>query len=194
MLARLCTFDDLYSALALVNKKYAGNIRFYEDPTRFGKGFRFRLKVNNPREIGVARSASGKHTGSGCWHAHGDFFEALIKVQPDVAIESRGHLSKITRHGGNWQDYNVGSQAIPLYASDACDCAFSKEITGHLSGEKEMAAAIQLMNAERIEQLIGYWGRDEFIISHCAKDILPLYLNEEHLKKIVCKRLGRMAA
>jgi hypothetical protein len=56
-----------------------------------------------------------------------------------------------------------------------------------------MAAAIQLMNAERIEQLMGYWDRDEFIIKHCAKDILPLYLNEERFKKIIFRRL-RMAA
>jgi hypothetical protein len=193
MLAR-CAFEDLYNALTIVNQKYDGNIRFYEDPSKSGSGFRFRLKVNDPQELGSARAASGKHTGSGCWHAHGDFFEALIKVKPDVTIESKGHSVKITRHGGNWQDYNVGSQANPLYASDACDCDFSKEITGKLSGEKEMIAAIQLMKADRIEQLVGYWGRDEFIIKHCAKDILPLYLNDEHLKIIACKRLGKRAA
>jgi hypothetical protein len=188
MLARHSTAEELYKALAIVNKKYLGNVRFYEDPSKDGKGFRFRLKTYNSKEPGTARSWS-KHTGSGCWHVHGDFFEALLKVNSEAEVVTR--VSKITRDGGNWQDYNVGSQNDPLYASEACDCGFSQEITGKLSGEKELIKVVRAMTAEQIEKLIGYWNMDKFIIEHCAKEILPLYLNDENLKAIVCRRLRR---
>jgi hypothetical protein len=113
----------------------------------------------------------------------------LLKVNSEAEVVTR--VSKITRDGGNWQDYNVGSQNDPLYASEACDCGFSQEITGKLSGEKELIKVVRAMTAEQIEKLIGYWNMDKFIIEHCAKEILPLYLNDENLKAIVCRRLRR---
>ena len=196
MFAR-CSYEELQEALTIVNEKYLGNIRFYEDPSRKGRGFRFRLKTHDPREVGVARAAGGKRTGSGCWHAHGDFFEALLKVQPEAVVESRGHESKITKHGGNWEDYNIGSQAYPLDASEACDCEFSRELTGTLSGEKEIIQAIRAMNADQVERRMGCWDvfslpvRSRLIIQHCAKEFLPLYLNNDDVKDIATKRLGK---
>jgi len=139
MKATHCTTTDLQAALNIVNKKYEGNIRFNPN-SNLPK--RFTLRVNNSKGLGAAlsmgylmkyyyaetsefaRSAFGKvnkrHTGSACWHVHGDFFEALFVINPAAVITARGN--RIDMRGGNWIDYNVGSQVFPVYAANCCDC------------------------------------------------------------------------
>jgi len=212
MIARHCTMNDLDAALAVVNKKYAGNIRFYE--ARPGKSINFRLKVNNSKGPGCARAASGKRSGSGCWHVHGDFFEALLKINPEAVIRSKG-LLKIDRSGGNWEDWNIGSNASPLDASQGCDCIFGetlasnyavrdKIVFGPVANESDLIKIIRAMNAGDIERLLDSWGwrYGELIIANCDPQILPLYINDNDQQQwgghtfgsIAQKRLGRRKA
>lgn len=141
MLARNCTVKDLEKALALVNRKrsYDGALRL-EGVRPEGRGFRFVLRlISGHRGKGAALTTSflqharygrerspwpgnRKFSGSACWHAHGHFFEALLKVRPEAVVLSRGSSVRISADGGNWQDYNVGSQMYPCYASEACEC------------------------------------------------------------------------
>lgn len=58
--------------------------------------------------------------GAACWHAHGVLFDALLKIVPDVIIESR--RNKITKSGGNWQDFDAGSMLAPVFQSERCYC------------------------------------------------------------------------
>jgi len=174
MLAKHCTMANLDAALTIVNKKYLGNIRLYDVGTR-GKHVKFRLKTNDPKGPGVARGASGKRTGSGCWHAHGDFFEALLKVNPKAIIVTR--ISTISADGGNWQDVNVGSQVNYLDASEACDCEISKSLTGKPNAnEAKLVSLIQAMSLGEIESLMSDWGYryGEFIFRNCTKLIRTL--------------------
>lgn len=120
MQARQCNQEDLQKALDLTNKKYNNNIKFRDASGSNSKTIGFRLGVIDSKKEGSAKSYLGRRTGSACWHVHGDFFDFLFEVCPDAFVLSLSN--KITKDEGNWQDWNIGSQANPLYASDACDC------------------------------------------------------------------------
>lgn len=81
----------------------------------------FTLTVESSREKGARRGHQGQRVSAACWHAHGDFFDALFSINPDAVIVSMG-TQTITKQDGNWQDRNIGSQMQPLYYSEACDC------------------------------------------------------------------------
>ena len=121
------TLEELEKAMALVNKRYAGNICFNRGPEKQGKNFLFTLKVkdsNGPgHSIGYAHFLTGhnpRRLTSACWHVHGYFFEALFKVNPKAIVWSR--KNKITSDYGNWEDWNAGSQMYPQYMSEKCEC------------------------------------------------------------------------
>lgn len=136
MKAKHCTQNDLDLALEAVNNKYDGNIRFNpnsDGPTRFT--LRAKLKADRETNKGCSLSVyylmsqypnaimgtqTKRHTGAACWHVHGDFFDALLKINPEAVIYSRGN--RIDRYGGNWEDFQCGSQMYSVYASDRCDC------------------------------------------------------------------------
>jgi hypothetical protein len=122
------TQEQLEKALDVVNQKYQGNIQ-WNNFIKNGKGFNVTLKVKNSKEPGHSRGYykspgqgdySTKRLSSACWHVHGNFFEALFKINPEATIISRGN--KITKDFGNWEDFNVGSRMLPQYASEKCDC------------------------------------------------------------------------
>jgi hypothetical protein len=186
----------MVATLAIINQRYFDNIRFYEDPHRDRKGVSFRLKVNNSKGIGSAFSRT-KHTGSACWHVHGHFFEELFKINPQAIVYSA--KSKVTKDYGNWEDYNIGSQAEPLYASEACGCDFYEEVSGNATPSLEnVTQALRAMNTERITELLDSYKRPygTLILTHCDEKLLPLFINEENKKliAIVEKRLRRRAA
>ena len=190
------TVEDLIATLAVINQRYFDNIRFYENPQRDRGGIHFRLKVNNSKGIGSAFSRT-KHTGSACWHVHGHFFEELFKINPTAKVISA--KSKITKGYGNWEDYNVGSQAEPLYASEACGCDFYEEVSGNATPSLEdVTQALKAMSAERIVDLLdSYRWYGTLILTHCDEKVLPLFINETDAKliAIVGKRLrSRRAA
>jgi hypothetical protein len=124
MIAKNVTESDLQSALDQVNKKYADNIKFKRLDYQ-GRNIRFTLTVNSSKNPGGRlgfpdNDGKQKHLAAACWHAHGDFFDALFSINPSAVIVANGSI--ITSNGGNWQDRNIGSQYRPLYYSEACEC------------------------------------------------------------------------
>lgn len=193
MLAKKCTMEMMEKALAKINEKYKGNIRFYEMEQR-GKNIKFRLKTNSPKLPGVARSASWKRSGSGCWHVHGDFFEALLSINPEAVIITK--ISKITKDDGNWVDVNIGSQFRWMDASEACDCNFSEEILNELGTEEDFIKHIKGLDVNGVSNLLDMWGHryGKLILMNCIKEVLPLYINDEELGEIATKRLASRRA
>jgi len=117
---RNCTVEELEAALAKVNEKYNGNVKWKRFPERSGRRFKATLTVESSKGAGARRGRSGQRVAAACWHVHGDFFDALFDIQPEAAVKSAGNL--ITRQSGNWQDSNIGSMMQPLMYSRACDC------------------------------------------------------------------------
>ena len=139
MQVRKATERDLRKALVKVNKRYHGNVAFDKLQPN-GKAVTFRLRVSDVSKPGHRRGYQNYDLRTGeakgkpkrlhyaCWHVHGHFFEALLAIAPDALIRAGTmHNSnaphKITAQGGNWQDWNQGSQMFPQYASELCDCA-----------------------------------------------------------------------
>lgn len=115
MLARNVTVSDLEHALAVTNARFGGNVKF-RDIRQVGKNVRFTLAVNDSRGCGAHLAASGRHTASACWHAHGTFFDALPAGATIIANGKKIHP------GDEWQDWNMGSNWYPHYASELCEC------------------------------------------------------------------------
>jgi len=140
MKAKNCTAEDLQKALVIINQKYEENIKFkrLDVVAKNGKTCQFTLTVIDSKKPGHRRGfpkiegkenpfryvavAEGKRMAAACWHAHGDFFDALIGINKQAIIVSRSVDTVIDRNGGNWQDKNIGSMMFPLYYSEACDC------------------------------------------------------------------------
>jgi hypothetical protein len=120
MKAKNCTMNDLHKALDIVNVTYQGNIKFKSIEMK-GKQIQFTLTVNDSHKPGHRRGFNGQRVAAACWHVHGDFFDALIELNPQAVIVV-GMGPNIDINGGNWIDKNIGSQMNPLYFSEACDC------------------------------------------------------------------------
>jgi len=143
MIVKNATMENLQAALDVVNARYAGNIKFKTLETK-GRRISFTLTVKQtsvftPQSLvsgrkvtmtapGVSVGREGRRIAAACWHAHGDFFDALFKIAPDAGIYSSGSLATpragkwITKDGGNWQDWNKGSAYMPVMASQCCEC------------------------------------------------------------------------
>lgn len=146
MLIKNVTKKQLDEALALTNKQFEGNICFnrFDPANEMLTRWNVTLYTNDSKKpghrLGFPRftrfGSSPDYTKRrrlryACWHVHGCFFDNLIAVAPDVAIKSTGsslaHPNAgsdgwITKDGGNWQDWDIGSQLNPYYMSEACDC------------------------------------------------------------------------
>lgn len=123
MIARNSTGYELTKALEIINQKYNNNVIFNREPENISSNsVRFTLKVKNSSEIGARRGfiPRGRKMTSACWHVHGDFFEALLSINPKAVIKAGPKTIDI--NGGNWQDWNIGSIMQPMYYSEACEC------------------------------------------------------------------------
>lgn len=128
MIAKNVTAEEMHQALDAVSAMYGNNViwnRFEPQHTARTKKVAFTLKVKDSKGMGAhvtINRAICKHrrTPYACWHVHGHFFEALFKIAPEAVIMSKGN--KITKDSGNWEDFNVGSMAYPVYASECCCC------------------------------------------------------------------------
>lgn len=185
------TEDQLHIALTKVNKLYENNIRLYE-PRWAGSYLNFRLKVIQSGEIGSGMSPhSRQFRGAACWHVHGHFFDELFEVNPDCWVRANG--KRIDRQKGNWEDYDRGSQVDSLYASEACDCEFSKSLVGHLAGRKELAVFIASLDCKKFKDVWSdySYSRGRFLLQNCDPTLLPLFINETDpkLQKIINRRL-----
>jgi hypothetical protein len=124
------TPTQVQDALAEVNHRYRGNIRFKREPEYQGNTTRFTLTVCDSTGPG-SRISPHRQTVSGnprrihaaCWHAHGHFFEALFRL-PSIDPKARLWAGSTLITGpelqdGNWQDRDIGT----CMYSEACDCA-----------------------------------------------------------------------
>jgi len=123
------TRKDLEKALENINGKYQNNIKF-KRLDQIGKKVHFTLTVESSKGPGHKTSASYFHRGrkvaAACWHVHGDFFDALLAVNPEARINTMGKIW-IDKNGGNWQDWNVGPPVSPIMISACCDCGKDKK-------------------------------------------------------------------
>lgn len=119
MIIRNVTQEQLKQALDLVNEKYENNIQ-WNNYKQEGRNFRVTLKCHSSKGVGHRISHTGRNLISACWHVHGDFFDILLKLNSEAVIKSANKT--IDKHGGNWQDWNIGSMIYPLYFSEACEC------------------------------------------------------------------------
>jgi ABC-type Fe3+-hydroxamate transport system substrate-binding protein len=126
--------EEMLDALTIVNKKYENNIDFNRLEQR-GKQIIATLRVKNAnkkngttkgRKLNQQYIRNGWQkgvfaaNGSACWHVHGDFFEAILELNPDVVIKTANKTIDI--NGGNWEDWNKGSIMEPISYSNLCEC------------------------------------------------------------------------
>ena len=120
MYAKNCTIEDLWEALNRNNVNYNDQVIWNCEPTHTKHGIKFTLKVKHNKAVGHGISHSGRQMSTACWHVHGHFFDRLFDVNPDAVVYSRG--KRITKNEGNWEDFNVGNQMYPKFASEMCEC------------------------------------------------------------------------
>jgi hypothetical protein len=119
------TIQELNQALAEVNKRFDGNIKF-KNIEQKGKKVNFTLTVISSfapgHRLGCSLTSKGnqKKIAAACWHVHGYFFEELFKINPNAIVKTGDKT--IDQNQGNWQDWNIGSISRPLNYSDACEC------------------------------------------------------------------------
>jgi len=122
MIAVGVTREDLERALHETTQKYDGNVVWRREPEPLNKGgtrWRFTLTVKDSAGPGARIGHSGRRVKAACWHAHGDFFEALFKLKPNAVVKA---VKRTVTKDRNWQDWNIGSAFRPLYFSEACEC------------------------------------------------------------------------
>jgi hypothetical protein len=109
------TIQELQTALEQVNKNYSGNISFetLEQKTKNRVSFTLRAKSGLP---GSRVGFTGRKLPKASWHVHGELFDALFDINPEIYILSLG--KKITKYSGNWEDTNIGSIVKPMYFSE----------------------------------------------------------------------------
>ena len=129
------TEQELDQALSLINKRYDNNILIGKNVRISSKRVRFTLRTVSSKAPGHSRTASGKRMPCACWHVHGEFFDVLFQIRPDIFVISGSmhHVdtvrTPITKLEGNWIDYSVGRSVDRVHntfsdvmASKACDC------------------------------------------------------------------------
>jgi hypothetical protein len=120
------THKEICDALDIVNKRYDNNIIFRRFESK-GKMFIVLLKAVSVQKaghrLGFHYNCDGtrRKLALACWHVHGDFFDALFNINPNIYVRVSTH--KITVNEGNWYDRNVGSVVDPMKFSEACECA-----------------------------------------------------------------------
>lgn len=108
------------------DRLFAGNVILHNDVSKHGRGFSFRLTVRDSRSLGGRLGRQGQYVRAACWHVYGETIAALLRagaVRIVAGVGEDGKPLDIRSHADNWQDRNIGSQARPLYYSEACLCA-----------------------------------------------------------------------
>ena len=125
-----CTQDNLLKALDIVNKKYNDNIKFKYIEQLSDKLFKLRLSICDSHSTGTKIGYRGRRVTAACWHVHGNFFDALLKENPQITITVGGLPTIKVKDGkviNNWIDYGGGCGLYPSYASEECNCESNKE-------------------------------------------------------------------
>lgn len=114
------SLSQLNAALRAVNRSHGYQLIWNRAPEALNaKGTRFactiRSKVSGIK--GSRTSSTGRKLVSASWHAHGFFFESILAYAPNAVIRIGRNSGKVDQHGGNWRDFNIGSQMSPCMAS-----------------------------------------------------------------------------
>ena len=113
------TSHELQQALELTNRNFNDNVKF-KRIEQTGSRVTFTLTVKSSKDKGGRLSHTGRRIAAACWHVHGEFFDNLLAIQPEAWIKTG--QKKIDANGGNWEDWNIGSNYQPMYYSQACEC------------------------------------------------------------------------
>ena len=115
-------------AQKVLDKKFQGNITIKAEPEKVQRDGRpvvhVRLGVKSSNGPGGRRSREGRKIAAACWHAYGEFFDALAAADPECEIQVAGLNDRkwLLAEDHGWQDSNIGSMYYPLYHSEACEC------------------------------------------------------------------------
>ena len=107
----------LRAILNFTNAKYDYQLVFNREPEYVGKWVHFTIRSEASKIRGASRSWTGRNSPSASWHAHGHLFQEIIDFDSTAVIKTA--KATIDVHGGNWQDYNIGSMMNPMMASEA---------------------------------------------------------------------------
>ena len=150
MIIENITFGKLDKAIDKLNEKYGGNIRWNRTPELY-RGYnsiRCTIRVCDCRGKGAKHGLIKQHTISACWHAHGDFFDCILNVEPKaiiivagIGINLASKQMKIFKDNSgniinNWQDSQAGSIAHPIMYSKMCNCADWRKGINHENNTK----------------------------------------------------------
>ena len=127
MIASHISSQMIRDALELTNYDYNDNIKFKREPIHDGRRRRFTLTVIDSKLPGARRSANGRRIRAACWHVHKDFMIHLFQIAPEGRLDTaviKYFGQKDFRHSyPQTGDQNIGSEAHPLLAKDACACS-----------------------------------------------------------------------
>lgn len=119
MIIKNASKSEIIDALQKVNEAHGYQLIFNRGPEPLNqKRTRWRVTIRSKHsKIPGARIApSGRNLIAASWHAHGYFFDRLIQKNPFVSIQT-GRMT-IDSSGGNWQNFNTGSQMRPVFMSE----------------------------------------------------------------------------
>jgi hypothetical protein len=99
------------------------------------KGTRHRVKVNlaygPDRERYRRISHSGRKVNAVCWHGFRDFFRECYAIEPNAEFRTAlDHWKESEDFENRYRESglrNIGSQAVPLDAANACECGEGAE-------------------------------------------------------------------
>lgn len=105
---------NLERAFRFANSKFDRNLSLEGNWEK--NCWKARLTVTDSEGLG-AKKVNGRKTHFACWHAHGVFFDWVLKLSKNAIIYARN--KKITREGGNWEDWDRGNGVME---SECCRC------------------------------------------------------------------------
>lgn len=166
MIVKNASNCNMLETLERINKKYEGNVIWNRYEVK-GSQIHFTLRVKDSKRpghrLGYSRTSKGnrRRLTSACWHVHGDFFDALIEVNPEVVI--RTMHGTIDKDGGNWQDKQVGSMMDPVMYSQLCDCngIEFKHVKQGLDWKIAKVTQVQQSSLTAECWLVQAWGLDQ---------------------------------
>lgn len=106
--------ETVKKALEAVNSEYGYRLEFNR-ADQSGKWFNFTIQSGKSGVPGSRTSHSGRKLKSASWHAHGYLFDKILEMDPQAVIKTAGKAIDI--NGGNWEDWNCGSDHSPCYIS-----------------------------------------------------------------------------
>ncbi len=115
----------------VLDEKFNGNVTMIIDGDKSTRrdGMteynRVRVRVLSSKGPGAGRSFRGRRSASGCWHAFGEFFDALGEACPEAMIYAGLNTKPVWKlakdHG--WIDWRQGNAYVGFqYASEMCEC------------------------------------------------------------------------